>query len=639
MSLAEYPGGVELATAIGFVDRMPAGRDAAAVLPAGMQEEARLLSAMGFSKPLISRSAARALENGTTLEAELLAGGGINEATYFEALAGMLGIPFLAAIEPDHVQDIPGADTQLAQPRLIRLHLPSRPPVTAIVPSLGTLETFRETLAHNPQMRDAHVATSPSALKAALWHAGRVRRLRETVSRLFDTAPHYSARVTFWGRQGFYAGLILCGSLSLIAVFPFLLTFVLHIPLTVLFLAALAIRMSAFFRLRRPAHAAAQNAPAGPRPVYSVFVALYHEAHMVPQLVRMLDRLEWPRSRLDIKFICEADDVATLHALSRQTLGPEYEVVEVPPALPRTKPKALSYALPAARGEYLVIYDAEDRPHPGQLEEAWRAFSANGKGLACLQAPLVIDNARVSWISALFALEYSALFRGLLPLLAATSMPMPLGGTSNHFRTEILKRCGGWDPYNVTEDADLGMRLFRLGYRCGVLTRPTIEDAPTRIKGWSGQRSRWFKGWLQTWLVMMRQPRRLLGELGLPAFAMFQVLIGGLILSSLAHPLLIAYVIHSAWVMAASGIQSLGPMVLTLFVLDMLNIFGSYAVFIALGRATMAPEERRKVGWRWVLTGFYWLLMSAAAWRAFAELLSDPFAWNKTAHQPSGNPG
>ncbi|PZR44042.1 MAG: hypothetical protein DI537_61670, partial [Stutzerimonas stutzeri] len=248
-----------------------------------------------------------------------------------------------------------------------------------------------------------------------------------------------------------------------------------------------------------------------------------------------------------IKLICEADDQETLDALALTRLGRQYEIVEVPPGRPRTKPKALTYALGAARGEYLVIYDAEDRVDPLQLEEAWRTFEAGPSDIACLQAPLVVTNARESWLSALFALEYAGLFRVLLPHLAAARLPVPLGGTSNHFRTRVLQQVGGWDPYNVTEDADLGLRLYRLGYRFGTLTRPTYEEAPIGRDAWLGQRTRWFKGWLQTWLVLMRHPSRLVSEMGLWPSLVFQVLIGGLILSSLAHPLIIAYLGLITW--------------------------------------------------------------------------------------------
>lgn len=416
---------------------------------------------------------------------------------------------------------------------------------------------------------------------------------------------------------------------------PTLSLVLLHIVLTVFFFATFLIRLLALLAKRRERDRPRLAAPLARRPVYSIFVALYREAAVVPQLVETLKRIEWPVARLDIKLICEADDQETLDALAATRLGPQFEVVEVPPGKPRTKPKVLTYALGAARGDYLVIYDAEDRIDPLQLEEAWRTFEAGPPDIACLQAPLVITNARESWISALFAVEYAGLFRVLLPRLAAARMPMPLGGTSNHFRTRVLQQVGGWDPYNVTEDADLGLRLYRQGYRCGTINRPTFEEAPTQARAWLGQRTRWFKGWLQTWLVLMRRPKRLVREMGLWPSLVFQVLIGGLILSSLAHPLIIAYVGLITWALFFQQAHMVGMLELTLFVLDIANIFGSYAVFIALGRAGMTANERAALGRRWMLTPAYWLLISRAAWRAVSELRDNPFFWNKTAHRPA----
>ena len=634
MRLAEYPEDIAFATAIGRLPEEAAPREEKQIPPRLMME-ARLFRRLGLSKTLISTMLVRAGMNGTTLEAELLASGALAEETYYEALAEILNLPFLSRLEPAQVEDLPGADSQLVEPSIVRVRHPARPPVTAIVPSAERIEALRERLDLSPALRGMLVATTPSALRAALWQAGRVRRLRETVDRLSNAMPEASARITLWGRQGFYTGATLTAVLALAVTEPTIASLLLHIVLSLLFLASFLIRFLALLAKRRQAGRALALPPSGPRPVYSVFVALYREAAVVPQLIATLDRLAWPASCLDIKLICEADDAATLAALAALPLGRQYEVVSVPPGQPRTKPKALSYALGAARGQYLVIYDAEDRVDPLQLEEAWRTFEAGPADVACLQAPLVITNARESWLSALFAFEYAGLFRVLLPRLGAARLPMPLGGTSNHFRTRILQEVGGWDPYNVTEDADLGLRLYRLGYRCGTLERPTFEEAPTTTGAWLGQRTRWFKGWLQTWLVLMRRPSRLVRDMGLwPAFV-FQVLIGGLILSSLAHPLLIAYIGVLAWQLLGQSAHVAGPFEITLIVIDVVNIFGSYAIFVALGRAGMTPGERGAAGWRWMLTPLYWLLMSLAAWRAVRELRSNPFFWNKTAHRPA----
>ncbi|MFD1328315.1 glycosyltransferase family 2 protein [Mycoplana ramosa] len=635
MRLADYPDQTSSSTAIPpAVEPTDASAPLGAIAPE-LLAEARVLRRLGFGKPLISDLLLQATRNHTSLEAELLSGGSVRAEVHYEAFAEILGLPFLRTIDPARIADIEGIDTQLVRPGIVRLTFQSQPPLTAIVPTAARITQLQTTLERFPMLRSRLAVTTPQAIRDAIWSAGATRRARETTRQLFDTAPEHSARLTFWGRQGFYTGVSISTALFATAVAPLIAIAVLHVIVSLFFLSTLVIRLSALFGRHRAARARRGAAPCEVRPVYSVFVALYREADVADQLVGVLERLEWPRSRLDIKLICEADDAATLAALRRRPLPPQFEIVMVPPGLPRTKPKALSYALPAARGEFLVIYDAEDRPHPGQLTEAWERFRSAPAELACLQAPLVISNAHASWISALFALEYAALFRRLLPLLAAKRLPMPLGGTSNHFRTAVLRRCGGWDPHNVTEDADLGLRLYRMGYTSGTLDLPTLEDAPENVRTWLGQRTRWFKGWLQTWLVLMRQPVRLIREIGVVPFAVFQVLIGGLLLSSLTHPLLIAYVGHVAWRMMGDGPYAADAFHLTLFVIDIVNIFGSYAVFIALGRAAMGQHERTAVGWRWGLVAPYWMLISLAAWRAVAELRNNPFFWNKTAHRPT----
>ncbi len=217
---------------------------------------------------------------------------------------------------------------------------------------------------------------------------------------------------------------------------------------------------------------------------------------MVDQLLSAIERLDYPPDKLDVILAVEADCHDTRASITARNHRIPVTVIPVPPGEPRTKPKALSVALPLARGTYTVIYDAEDRPDPDQLRCAVGAFRAAGNELACVQARLCIDTT-TSWHARYFTAEYAAHFDFFLPRLAASRLPLPLGGSSNHFRTRTLRDVGGWDPYNVTEDADLGMRLARFGYRCGVINSTTYEEAPANIGRWLGQRSRWFKGWMR----------------------------------------------------------------------------------------------------------------------------------------------
>ncbi|MCF6329791.1 MAG: glycosyltransferase, partial [Henriciella sp.] len=240
------------------------------------------------------------------------------------------------------------------------------------------------------------------------------------------------------------------------------------------------------------------------RPGYSVLVPVYRETEMMTQLAGALSQIIWPDDRLDIQILFEADDTETLAAADITWFPRGTRFTIVPEGGVRTKPNALNYGLTWALGDYVCIFDAEDRPHPGQLLEAYRAFQAGGDDLACVQAPLVADNGHEALIAAHWKLDYATQFGLLMPAIEILGLPIPIGGTSNHFRKQDLLMAGGWDAWNVTEDADLGLRLARLGRRVGMLNLPTFEDAPTGFGVWTAQRSRWIKGFMQTWRVHMR---------------------------------------------------------------------------------------------------------------------------------------
>jgi glycosyltransferase involved in cell wall biosynthesis len=261
-----------------------------------------------------------------------------------------------------------------------------------------------------------------------------------------------------------------------------------------LFLAWLGLRLAAAFV--RPSVAAELPAlPAHELPVYSIIAPLYREAASVGGLLSAIERLDYPREKLDVIVAVEADDRETRAAIEARRTRLPITLVTVPGAGPRTKPKALNVALPFARGTFTVIYDAEDRPERQQLRQALQAFAVGGDRLACVQAPLCIDNTADSWLARSFTAEYAGQFDVFLPALAAWQLPLPLGGSSNHFHTDTLREIGAWDPYNVTEDADLGMRLARFGYRTGTIAATTYEEAPAQALPWLRQRTRWFKGW------------------------------------------------------------------------------------------------------------------------------------------------
>jgi cellulose synthase/poly-beta-1,6-N-acetylglucosamine synthase-like glycosyltransferase len=358
-------------------------------------------------------------------------------------------------------------------------------------------------------------------------------------------------------------------------------------------------------------------------PVYTIIVALYREAASVADLVRALNALDYPREKLDLKFAIEPDDMQTWAAIERLHLPAPYEVITAPDVGPRTKPKALNAALPFARGSFVVVYDAEDRPDSDQLRRALTVFLHSDERLACVQARLAIDNTRDSWLTRMCTAEYAGLFDVLLPGLAAWKLPLPLGGTSNHFDTAVLRRIGAWDPYNVTEDADLGMRLARCGYHTAVISSSTQEEAPARFPAWLRQRTRWFKGWMQTYIVHMRRPGRLFRELGAAGFATFQLVVGGTVLAALVHPFFLAEILYRAVV---------GDMDVLFAALPATTIASGYLAAGVLGLLGLKRRGLLNSGWVLLSVPAHWLLLSLAAWRALYQLARDPYRWEKTEH-------
>lgn len=368
---------------------------------------------------------------------------------------------------------------------------------------------------------------------------------------------------------------------------------------------------------------------------YCVLAALYREAGQVEALIAALDGLVWRHGEKRVYLICEEGDDETISAIKAASLPHGFLLVIVPEGEPRTKPRALNYCLLGCRGRYIVIYDAEDRPHPLQLEEARQGFVSGPPDRVCLQAPLVIDNPNAGWLARLFAIEYATLFSGILPALANWRAPMPLGGTSNHFLLNRLKEAGGWDPFNVTEDADLGIRLARLGFHCGVISSPTFEEAPAQLPAWLKQRTRWIKGWLQTVLVHSRHPFQSQRELGWRRWLMLQMVMTSVVVSVLIHPLFMLGAIHQLVHLAWGAPLSLPGQ--ALLGISTFNLVAGYTVYgflaLAVWNEPGAGIARARVSSWWILLfPLYWLLISLAAWRAMIQLVSAPHYWEKTDH-------
>lgn len=372
----------------------------------------------------------------------------------------------------------------------------------------------------------------------------------------------------------------------------------------------------------------------GPLPRYTVVAALHDEAEVLPQLVENLSALDYPAGRLEGFLVLEAHDHETIEAAYAADRPDWLSILIVPPGEPRTKPRALNHALARASGQLITVYDAEDDPDPLQLREAAARFAHDATdSLACLQAPLRIRRRTQGrdaspFLDRQFAVEYAALFEVVLPGMTRLGLPFPLGGTSNHFRVDILKRVGGWDAWNVTEDADLGFRLWRSGHRLGVITRPTWETPPGGLDAWLPQRTRWMKGFMQTWGVHTRQPLSL-GPRGLLALVMT---LGVSLASAAVHAPSVAWVAASVLVAAVAGISPSTP-IPALSVLVLGAGMAWVSAFVGARRAGV-PYSLVDM----LQAPAYWSLLSLAFAHAAWRLVSEPFAWDKTRHRPDPEP-
>jgi glycosyltransferase XagB len=364
-------------------------------------------------------------------------------------------------------------------------------------------------------------------------------------------------------------------------------------------------------------------------PVYSILVPMYKEPAVLPILAAALRRMEYPRSKLDIKLVLEDDDHETIQAAKDLALEATFEIVRVPVSIPKTKPKACNYALRLVRGKYVTIYDAEDKPEPDQLKKVVAAFQKMGRRTACIQARLNYFNAEENWLTRMFTLEYSLWFDMFLPALDRLRVPIPLGGTSNHFDLEKLREIGAWDPFNVTEDADLGLRFAALGYHVGVINSVTYEEANSQLGNWIRQRSRWIKGYIQTWLVNMRHPVALFKRVGLGGFCSLQLFVGGSIVSALAYPFMV--IPFLVWIVSrTSQLHPFFPQPVLL--VSMLNLIVGNSCLIYLSMLAVAKRQNYPLLPYALTTPGYWFLQSVAAYKGLWQLITRPFYWEKTNH-------
>lgn len=555
----------------------------------------------------------------------LLRSGLATADTFYRALAREVGLPFLDGGFRVHPQALVKAGLATG---LVPLEEGTADSRYAFAPCGDQLV---ELLGRRGAIASGIAIATPGAIREAVFAAHGEAIARDAAEDL----PRRRPRDSFHGGLTLGQILVLDGFAALSgAALLFapglgwlLLAAVLGVPFTVLVVLKLA---ALFDRIPTVPRLPPSRQPDRDLPVYSVLVPLSHEARILPQLLDALLALDYPAAKLDIKFLIEADDGETASALASQHLPPHMEVVVVPAGLPRTKPRALNVGLALARGDLVVVYDAEDVPDPGQLRLAVATFGRAGPDVACLQARLVIDNASAHWLTRFFAVEYAALFDILNPALAHWELPVPLGGTSNHLRTDILRQVGGWDAWNVTEDADLGIRLAVAGYRVADLPSATQEEAPASLRAWLAQRTRWMKGYLQVVVTHSRQPLGSFRRLGPLRFLAAIALTYGAIVSALVYPVSVAVVASEIAAGRFLRIDSLADIATWAIALVLLGC-GPPAMILP---GLLALKGRRLLAlWPFaLLLPFYYLLVSIAAWRGVWELLRAPQRWNKTEH-------
>ena len=518
---------------------------------------------------------------------------------------------------------------------ILSSHSPSKPSsLKKVVKKLG-VASGKVYLASQHQLRYAI-----SSLRGSLLS-------KEAIYGLENKHPGCSARKGLTKSQIFFL-LLVCSIFSFISfVSTKAIFWIMSVLLSIMFFFVVWVRIAACIQtLRRPyklnirnfetaywRQAASGLSSDATLPVYTILVPIFREKAVLETLIQALLRLDYPSAKLDIKLIFEECDKETLEYAKYLRIPEHIECIVVPDSKPRTKPKALNYAMQFARGDYVVIYDAEDQPEPDQLRKAVTAFRLAPENVACMQARLSFYNAHENWLTKQFAIEYASLFNGLLPTLQSLDLPIPLGGTSNHFRMSVLRKIGVWDAFNVTEDADIGMRLYRNGYTCRVLNSITHEEATCSLKAWIPQRTRWLKGWIQTYAVHMRNPIKLYRQLGNRGFIGFQTMIGGFIASALIHPIFLSYLIGMVLIKAFTFQSMTFSINLEIFsLISFFNLAFGYSSAMCLGAIIVRQSRMRRVTWSLLTMPFYWCFISLAAYRALFQFFRAPFLWEKTEH-------
>ena len=495
-----------------------------------------------------------------------------------------------------------------------------------------------------------------------------------------ETHPDTCAAVTATGKQKIYYGVLILLLLFLLKYRWDLFVFLVCGSLMLLYGGAVLMRLAAGictvcgFGTEKVKSEELDALTDDSLPVYTILLPLYKEPEVAQKILKRIDALDYPASKLDVKLLLESDDTETAAELEKVTLPPSFSILRIPDAQPKTKPRACNFGLREAKGEFCVIYDAEDIPDRDQLKKSVVVFRRDKKRrLACVQAKLNYYNSRQNILTGFFTVEYTTYFDLVLAGWQKFNMPLPLGGTSNHFRTEYLRAIGGWDPFNVTEDCELGIRIYENHWKTTVLDSTTLEEANSRLWNWMRQRSRWVKGFIQTHLAHYRNPIATIRRLGLYGALGGYMAVGGSALMMLTNliywPLTLLYLfllihglhagesLESLLVASTSresvyqGVDFAGihwrvwPMLYTgpgespfwslvsqIFCAGTVFLFLSNLLLVGIHLAAVLKRRYFHLTIHALLMPFYWILISCGAWKGFLQIFTKPFYWEKTVH-------
>ncbi len=575
--------------------------------------------------------------------------GAVTRLELYQSMAAQFGFPFVNLVD-----DPPDAELMaVMDPRthIDREWIPYRWEGEILI--VATTEppsrkTIREAQEEFGAESVDFVVTTDWDLDQAVTKFCRKKLLFNAAEELAENSPERSAKgkPVPWQRFGAYTvsaivvgGMIIkpAGTIVAILIFLNLFFFIAVCFKMVTTIAGLWRKHSAKVdekRLRAANAWLVETVPDDELPIYTILVPVFREANVMEMVMEHIGQLDWPKSKLQVLILTEEVDQETVEAV-KAAQPPEFiRLLVVPAGTPQTKPRACNFGLMFSLGEYLVIYDAEDRPDPDQLRRAHAAFLADSRDpdqsrpLACVQAALNYFNWDANLLTRMFTLEYSSWFDGMLHGMEAFRLPIPLGGTSNHFRTDRLRELGGWDPYNVTEDADLGMRASAAGYRVGTINSTTWEEACSKVPAWIKQRTRWIKGYMVTAVVDARYPIKFTKSAGLRSLGTLIGLIIGTPLMFLAYP-----IVWGMTIIVYIGFETfaftLPPAVGAFAVFN--AIFGNVTVMV-LSMLTGASRHGWRIAGYSLLNPVYWCLHSYASWRALFQVFFNPFAWEKTPH-------